>query len=108
MTYVPGNGPCLRCLLPEVPEDDGTMTCAQAGVLGAAVGVLGSIQAVEAVKYLLGIGQLLTGRVLYFDGLNMEFREMEAEAEADCPVCGRQKTICSVKENRADYEEKSV
>ena len=80
------------------------MTGAQAGVLGAAVGVLGSIQAVEAVKYLLGIGQLLTGRVLYFDGLNMEFREMEAEADADCPVCGSRKAFCSVKENRADYE----
>ena len=98
----------LRCLLPEVPGDDGTMTCAHAGVLGAAVGVLGSIQAVEAVKYLLGIGQLLTGRVLYFDGLNMEFREMEAEAEVGCPICGSRKTIYSVKENRADYEEKSV
>lgn len=104
MTYVPGKGPCLRCLLPEVPGDDGTMTCAHAGVLGAAVGVLGSIQAVEAVKYLLGIGQLLTGRVLYFDGLNMEFREMEAEAEVGCPICGSRKTIYSVKENRADYE----
>lgn len=104
MTYVPGRGPCLRCLLPEVPSDDGTMTCAQAGVLGAAVGVLGSIQAVEALKYLLDAGDLLTGRLLCFDGLHMEFQEMKVSPAEDCPVCGSRRSICSLKENRADYE----
>lgn len=103
MTYVPGQGPCLRCLLEDVPPN--TVTCAQAGVLGAATGVLGSIQALEAVKYLTGAGKLLTGRVLYFDGLTMETRVTRFPHPApDCRVCGEHPTIHSLSDNRADYD----
>ena len=103
MTYVPGRGPCLRCLLEDVPPN--TVTCAQAGVLGAATGVLGSIQALETIKYLTGIGELLTGRVLYFDGLTMQTRVSRFPHPApDCRVCGEHPTIRDVVENRAEYE----
>ena len=103
MTYVPGRGPCLRCLLEDVPPN--TVTCAQAGVLGAATGVLGSIQALETIKYLTGIGELLTGRVLYFDGLTMQTRVSRFPHPApDCRVGGEHPTIRDVVENRAEYE----
>lgn len=85
MTYVPGKGPCLRCLLSEPPP---TVTCAEVGVLGSVVGILGSIQATEAVKYLLGIGQLLVGKVLLVDGLNMNIKVVDfPHIDPDCPVC---------------------
>lgn len=102
MTYVPGRGPCLRCLLEDIPQ--GT-TCAEAGVLGAVTGVLGSIQAAEAVKYLLGIGELLAGRVLHFDALSMQTRVIDVGAAApDCKICGAHPAIRSLAENRRDYE----
>ena len=102
MTYFPGEGPCLRCLLGAAPNGS---TCAQVGVLGAAVGILGSIQALEAVKYLLGIGELLVGRVLYFDGLKMGIRIVNfSHANPDCAVCGTHPTILSLQENRTEYE----
>ncbi len=89
MTYVPGQGPCLRCLLGDGPAPEEDVSCAQVGVLGAAAGVLGSIQAMEAVKYLLGIGQLLVGKILLYDGLNLQFRISEMpHADPNCSVCG--------------------
>lgn len=106
MTYVPGQGPCLRCLLGQVPPN--TTTCAQAGVLGAATGILGSMQAMEAIKYLLGIGELLTGKILQFDGLHMTFRVTPAvKASPRCSVCGATPSITSLIENREEYEDSS-
>ncbi|MCH5163824.1 MAG: HesA/MoeB/ThiF family protein [Clostridiales bacterium] len=106
MTYVPEQGPCLRCLLGNVPED--SLTCAEAGVLGAVTGVIGSIQALEAIKYLLGIGQLLVGKVLRFDGLNVHMGVTNfAHSDEGCAVCGVNPTIKSLAENRSDYEIKS-
>lgn len=104
MTYVPGRGPCLRCLMRSVPKHRGE-SCSQVGVMGSAIGVLGSIQALEVVKCLLGIGEPLTGRMLFFNGLNMEFDTVECAANPECPVCGAHPAIHSVAENRADYEE---
>lgn len=105
MTYVPGQGPCLRCLLEKVPPRDRTLTCSQAGVLGACTGVLGSIQAAEAVKYLLGIGRLLVGRLLHFDGLTMEFNTADIPLSSPyCGVCGEHPTILSLAGNRSEYE----
>ena len=105
MTYVPGLGPCLRCLLGGVPED--SVTCAEAGVLGAVTGVIGSIQATETIKYLLGIGQLLVGKVLRFDGLNAHMGVTNfAHSDPDCAVCGTNPTIKSLVDNRSDYEVK--
>ncbi|MCD8212207.1 MAG: HesA/MoeB/ThiF family protein [Oscillospiraceae bacterium] len=87
MTYVPGQGPCLRCVLKDVPE--GQDTSETAGVLGAAAGVIGSLEAAECVRYLLDTGRLLTGRILSFDGFDMTFREIQVpDPDPACPVCG--------------------
>lgn len=102
LTYVPGHGPCLRCLLGGVPKN--SATCAHVGVLGSVVGILGSMQATEAIKYLTGIGELLTGRVVHVDGLTMNFRTLRmAEHDPGCAVCGDHPTITSLTDNRDDY-----
>ncbi len=82
-----GKSPCLRCILPEQPLADETPNCAGSGVLGAAVGVLGSIQAAEAIKCLAGIGERLAGRVLSFDSLKMRFSSAKVAVDTSCPVC---------------------
>ncbi len=106
MTYVPGRGPCLRCLLGHVPPAEDTLACSQAGVLGAVTGVIGSLQALEAVKFLLGIGELLTGRVLTFDGLSLRTRVSAVfRANPDCGVCGQHPVIHSLSDNRNEYSE---
>ena len=106
MTYVPEkNVPCLRCLLGGVPPLEDTLTCSQAGVLGAVTGVIGSVQAMEAVKFLLGKGELLTGKVLHFDGLTMRVRVTDIpHADPHCAVCGEAPTIPSLADNREEYE----
>jgi molybdopterin/thiamine biosynthesis adenylyltransferase/rhodanese-related sulfurtransferase len=92
MTYLPGRGPCYRCLFPEAP--DGVVpNCAQAGVLGVLPGVLGTIQATEAIKLILGIGEPLLGRLLTYDALEMRFHEFPFERRHDCAVCGDRPTI---------------
>lgn len=101
MTYIPGMGPCLRCLLQSAPSG---ATCASVGVLGAAVGILGSVQALEAVKFFLKIGRLLTGRVFYFDGLTMETKIVPFWGrDPDCAVCGEQPRIKNLLENANEY-----
>ena len=92
MSYVPGRGPCYRCLFPEI-ADGSLPSCAQAGVLGVLPGVLGSIQATEAIKLLLGIGAPLIGRVLVYDALSMRFDEFRIARRPECAVCGDQPTI---------------
>jgi len=84
--FLPG-GPCYRCLYAEGGGPD--EACATLGVLAPAAGVIGSIQAVETIKVLLGIGQTLAGRLLLFDALNMEWREMKLRKDPACPVCGK-------------------
>ncbi|MCD9030312.1 molybdopterin-synthase adenylyltransferase MoeB [Luteimonas sp. Y-2-2-4F] len=82
-----GEAPCYRCLFPEPPPPEAAPNCAEAGVLGVLPGVIGLIQATEAVKLLLGIGEPLRGRLLHFDALGMRFRETRLRADPDCPVC---------------------
>ena len=107
MTYVPDRGPCLRCLLERVPPK--TEYCSQVGVLGSVTGILGNIQATEAVKYVLGIGELLTGRLLLVDGLAMSMRDVAlGPARTDCPVCGEHPVISSLAANRREYETGSL
>ena len=77
MTYVPGEGPCYRCVFKEPPPKDAVPTCSQAGVIGAMGGVIGSLQAMEAIKYITGAGDLLTGYLLTYDALKMEFRKVK-------------------------------
>jgi len=92
MTYVPDAGPCYRCLFPDA-SDDIVPNCAQAGVLGVLPAVLGSIQATEAIKVIVGIGKSLSGRLLTYDALGMQFNEYSFHRRDDCAVCGKSPTI---------------
>jgi adenylyltransferase/sulfurtransferase len=93
MTYVPGQGPCYRCLFPAPPADGLVPNCAEAGVLGVLPGVLGTIQATEAIKVIVGAGEPLIGRLLTYDALAMRFEEFRFKRRADCAVCGDRPTI---------------
>ena len=96
---MPG-GPCYRCLYPEPPPPDLVPTCAEGGVLGVVPGIIGTIQANEAIKLVLGIGQPLAGRLLVLDALRMQFREVRLRRDPACPVCGNQPVIRQLQ----DYE----
>jgi len=82
-----GSAPCYRCLFPEPPPPEAAPNCAEAGVLGVLPGVIGLLQATEAIKLLLGLGESLRGRLLQFDALGMRFRETRLAADPQCPVC---------------------
>ena len=82
-----GDAPCYRCLFPEPPPPEAAPNCSQAGVLGVLPGVIGLLQATEAIKLLLGLGEPLVGRLLHFDALAMRFRETRLQADPDCNVC---------------------
>ncbi|HET8818727.1 MAG TPA: molybdopterin-synthase adenylyltransferase MoeB, partial [Xanthomonadaceae bacterium] len=82
-----GHAPCYRCLFPEPPPPEAAPNCAEAGVLGVLPGVVGLLQATEAIKLLLGIGEPLRGRLLHFDALSMRFRETRLLPDPGCPVC---------------------
>ncbi len=87
-SFVPHEGPCYRCLYPEPPPPEFAPSCQEAGVLGVLPGVIGLLQAIEAIKLIVGIGEPLTGRLLAFDGLKTEFREMKLRRDPKCPACG--------------------
>jgi molybdopterin/thiamine biosynthesis adenylyltransferase/rhodanese-related sulfurtransferase len=87
-TFLPYDGPCYRCLFPEPPPPDLAPSCGEAGVLGVLCGVMGNIQATEAIKVLLGIGDTLSGRLLIYDALGMTFTELKVRRDPDCPSCG--------------------
>ena len=93
-------GPCYRCLYPEPPPPGLVPSCAEGGVLGILPGIIGIIQATEAVKLILGTGTSLIGRLLLFDALGMKFRELKLRKDPDCPICGRNPTIREL----IDYE----
>ncbi|HAI20886.1 MAG TPA: molybdopterin biosynthesis protein MoeB, partial [Clostridiales bacterium UBA8153] len=84
---IPGKTPCYRCFFPRVPPPGAAPTCAEAGVLGAVAGLVGAIQAGEAVKFLVGAGELLAGRLLLVDMLQMTFHEVKVQRDPACPVC---------------------
>ncbi len=86
--FNPYDGPCYRCLFPEPPPPDLAPSCGEAGVLGVLCGVMGNIQATEAIKVLLGIGDTLSGRLLIYDALGMTFTELKIRRDPDCPSCG--------------------
>jgi adenylyltransferase/sulfurtransferase len=86
-------GPCYRCLFPVPPEEGTVPSCSEAGVFGVLPGVMGSIQATEALKLLLNIGETLIGRMLVYNALSMEFEELKLKKNPDCPVCGNYPTI---------------
>jgi molybdopterin/thiamine biosynthesis adenylyltransferase/rhodanese-related sulfurtransferase len=94
-TFVPGQGPCYRCLFPAAPPPHLSPSCEEAGVLGVLPGLIGVIQATEALKYLLGLGDLLVGRLLTYDSLAMKFRELKLRRYPGCPACGDAATEAS-------------
>ncbi len=98
-TYVPGKG-CYRCLFPTPPPPGMVPNCAEAGVLGALTGMVGSLQAMEVVKLLLGVGEPLVGRLLLVDALNGEFRMVKTRQNPRCPLCGDNPTVTEL----IDYE----
>lgn len=95
------DGPCYRCLFPRPPPPDSVPTCAEGGVLGVLPGIIGSIQAIEAIKLILGKGDVLIGRLLLFDALDMKFTEIKIAKRQDCILCGNNRTI----DRLIDYEE---
>lgn len=101
MTYVPGEGPCYRCVFKNPPPKDAVPTCKQAGVIGAMGGVIGSLQAMEAIKYIIGKGDLLTGKLLTYDALKMEFHTIKLPKDDHCAVCGDEPIITEL----IDYEQ---
>ena len=94
-------GPCYRCLYPEPPPPGLVPSCAEGGVLGILPGTIGLIQATEAVKLILGIGEPLVGRLLLYDALGMRFRELKLRKNAECPVCGEHPTVTKL----IDYQQ---
>lgn len=99
-TIIPKKGPCYRCLFPEPPPPGAVPSCQEAGILGVVAGTLGVIQATEVLKYLLGIGDLLVGKLLTYNALKMSFRTIKIPRNPNCPVCGDQPTITQL----IDYE----
>jgi adenylyltransferase/sulfurtransferase len=95
------NGPCYRCLYPEPPPPGLVPSCAEGGVLGVLPGIIGVIQATEAVKLIIGAGEPLIGRLLLFDALRMTFRTLKLQRDPDCPVCGDHPTVTTL----IDYEQ---
>jgi len=88
-----GHGPCYRCLFPEPPPPGSVPDCAEGGVLGVLPGVIGTLQAIETLKWIVGLGETLCGRLLLFDALEMRFRELQLRRDPGCPVCGDRPTI---------------
>ncbi|NQT30485.1 MAG: ThiF family adenylyltransferase, partial [Candidatus Saganbacteria bacterium] len=93
-------GPCYRCMFSEPPPPGAVPSCQEAGVLGALAGVIGLIQATEALKLILGVGEPLIGKLIVFNSLEMNFRRVKVPKDKNCPICGEKPTIKKL----IDYE----
>ncbi len=100
MTVLPGKSACYRCSFRQPPPPDAVSSCSQAGVLGAIAGMLGTIQAAEALKFITGAGILLTDTLLTFDAATMRFRRVNLKKHPDCPLCGENPTIHQLEQNK--------
>jgi adenylyltransferase/sulfurtransferase len=100
ITIIPGQGPCYRCLFPEPPPPGMIPSCQEAGILGVVAGIIGVIQATEVIKWILQKGELLSGRLLIYNALEMRFRTVAVRKNPDCPICGENPTINKL----IDYE----
>jgi len=112
MTVLPGESPCYRCIFPSPPPPGAIPTCSQAGVLGVLPGVIGTIQATEAIKYLLGVGKLLAGRLVVYDAEGLEFYTSPLSRQKRCPLCGENPVITELRDetdamNVCDLEDAS-
>lgn len=104
MTWVPGKGACYRCIFEDLPKEN-KPDPVQNGIIGAIPGIIGSIQALEAIKYITGAGELLTGRMYILDGLTMQGRIVRfPKPSKQCKVCGGHPNICNIKANRELYQ----
>nr|HMR10801.1 molybdopterin-synthase adenylyltransferase MoeB [Polyangiaceae bacterium] len=99
-SFMPFDGPCYRCLYPEPPPPEHAPSCAEAGVLGILPGIIGTLQATEAIKIILGQGEPLNGRLLTYDSMRMAFRTLRLRRDPSCPACGDNPTI----KEYIDYE----
>lgn len=99
--FKPNSGPCYRCLYPEPPPPGMSPNCQEGGVLGVLAGIIGNLQVVEVLKLILGIGEPLVGKLLIYDALKTEFRNLNLRKDASCPLCGEEPTIKEL----IDYEE---
>jgi len=97
----PNDGPCYRCLYPDPPPPGEVPSCAEGGVLGVLPGIVGSLEAVEVIKLILGEGETLAGRLMLYDALEAEFREVKVRKNSDCPVCGDNPTVTEL----IDYQQ---
>ena len=93
MTVLPGKSACYRCVFRKPPPPDIASACSKAGILGAVAGMLGTIQAAEAIKYVTGVGELLTDTLLTFDALTMNFRKISLQRRPDCAACGESSSL---------------
>ena len=93
LAYMGGSNPCYRCLFPVPPQPDLVPRCEQVGIFGSLAGVLGSVQSTEVLKYLLGLGDSLSGKLLIYDALNTTFRKVSVKPDANCALCGEHPTI---------------
>lgn len=100
ITILPGKTACYRCLFPEPPPQGLIPSCQEAGILGVVAGTIGTIQANEALKYILGIGNLLAGKLLVFNALDSSFRQVNVPKDPNCSVCGKNPTVTKL----IDYE----
>jgi molybdopterin/thiamine biosynthesis adenylyltransferase len=100
MTVLPGQSPCYRCIFPDPPPPGAIPTCAQAGVIGVLPGVIGTIQATEAIKFLLGVGKLLAGRLLVYDAEGMDFYASPIARNRRCPICGENPSITELRDEQ--------
>jgi len=101
MTVLPGESACYRCIFPTPPPKEDLLSCSRAGVIGVLPGVVGTIQATEAIKFLLGQGELLTGRLLTYNALRMKFREVTVRKNPTCPICGENPSITELRDELA-------
>lgn len=104
MTVKPGESTCYRCVFNSAPPKDSVPGCAGSGVLGVLPGVIGAIQATEAIKYLLGVGDLLTGRMLIYDSQEMFFRNVPLRRNPHCPVCGENPVIRDLSDEQDEVD----
>ncbi len=100
ITILPGETACYRCIFQSPPPVGAVPSCSQAGVLGVQAGVIGTLQAAEAMKYLLGIGDLLTNALLTYNALTTEFRKIKLNRNPDCPLCGSHPVIIELRDEQ--------